>query len=119
MLKIESPILMAIEDTNGNVFGALTSRSFRLSDHFYGTGESFLFRLYPEFEVFRWTGKNQYFIRTDTENLTIGSGDGKFGIWLDSDLYHGRSERCLTYNNEPLSSECDFFVKTLECWSFL
>lgn len=43
---------------------------------------------------------------------------GKFGLWLDGDLYHGRSHRCSTFDNEVLSSSEDFLLKGLEAWSF-
>lgn len=44
---------------------------------------------------------------------------GKFGLWLDGDLYLGRTQTCNTYGNEPLAPQEDFVVKTLECWAFL
>ncbi|XP_032676389.1 oxidation resistance protein 1 isoform X2 [Odontomachus brunneus] len=119
MAKIESPILLVIEDTEGNVFGALTSCSLHVSDHFYGTGESLLFRFTPRFQSFNWTGDNLYFIKGNNESLAIGAGDGKFGLWLDGDLYQGRTQSCSTYGNEPLAPREDFVVKTLECWAFI
>ncbi|XP_063973687.1 oxidation resistance protein 1 isoform X8 [Diachasmimorpha longicaudata] len=119
MAKIESPILLVIEDTEGNVFGALTSCSLHVSDHFYGTGESLLFRFTPRFQAFNWTGDNVYFIKGNNESLSIGAGDGKFGLWLDGDLYQGRTQSCSTYSNEPLAPHEDFVVKTLECFAFI
>ncbi|XP_069702256.1 oxidation resistance protein 1 isoform X4 [Periplaneta americana] len=119
MNRLESPILMVIEDTEHNVFGALTSCAMKVSDHFYGTGESLLFRFTPEFQVFNWTGDNMYFIKGNNESLAIGAGDGKFGLWLDGDLYQGRTQRCNTYGNEQLAPQEDFVVKTLECWAFI
>ncbi|CAH1962606.1 unnamed protein product [Acanthoscelides obtectus] len=89
MQKLESPILLVIEDTDNNVFGALTSCSLQVSEHFYGTGESLLFTFTPEFKVYNWTGENLYFIKGNNESLSIGAGDGKFGLWLDGDLYLG------------------------------
>ncbi|OAD59318.1 Oxidation resistance protein 1 [Eufriesea mexicana] len=108
MAKIESPILLVIEDTEGNVFGALTSCSLHVSDHFYGTGESLLFKFTPRFQAFHWTGDNLYFIKGNNESLAIGAGDGKFGLWLDGDLYQGRTQSCSTYGNEPLAPREDF-----------
>ncbi|XP_031345100.1 oxidation resistance protein 1-like isoform X2 [Photinus pyralis] len=119
MNKLESPILLVIEDTDNNVFGALTSCALQVSDHFYGTGESSLFRFSPHFQVYNWTGENLYFIKGNNESLSIGAGDGKFGLWLDGDLYQGRSESCNTYGNDPLTPKVDFVVKTLECWAFV
>ncbi|GFG28325.1 hypothetical protein Cfor_09078 [Coptotermes formosanus] len=119
MNRLESPILLVIEDTEHNVFGALTSCALKVSDHFYGTGESLLFRFTPEFQVFNWTGDNMYFIKGNNESLAIGAGDGKFGLWLDGDLYQGRTQRCSTYSNEPLAPQEDFVVKAMECWAFI
>ncbi|XP_072744453.1 oxidation resistance protein 1 isoform X4 [Anoplolepis gracilipes] len=119
MAKIESPILLVIEDTEGNVFGALTSCALHVSDHFYGTGESLLFRFTPRFQCFNWSGDNLYFIKGNNESLAIGAGDGKFGLWLDGDLYQGRTQSCSTYGNDPLAPREDFVVKTLECWAFI
>ncbi|XP_043254709.1 oxidation resistance protein 1 isoform X3 [Colletes gigas] len=119
MAKVESPILLVIEDTEDNVFGALTSCALHVSDHFYGTGESLLFRFTPRFQAFNWSGDNLYFIKGNNESLAIGAGDGKFGLWLDGDLYQGRTQSCSTYGNEPLAPREDFVVKTLECWAFI
>ena len=33
------------------VFGAMLSEALKVSDHFYGTGESFLFTFFPEFKA--------------------------------------------------------------------
>lgn len=74
MAKIDTPILLVIQDTSGSVFGALTSHPLRTSDLFYGTGESFLFTFYPDFEKFGWTGHNQYFIKGNCDSLVIGAG---------------------------------------------
>ncbi|CAN7998926.1 unnamed protein product [Ixodes hexagonus] len=119
MLKVETPIILAILDTEGAVFGALSSCSLKMSDHFYGTGESFLFSFYPEFKVYRWAGDNGYFIKGNADSLAFGAGDGQFGLWLDGDLFHGRSRRCKTYLNDVLSTKEDFVVKALEAWGFV
>uniref|UniRef100_A0A6B0VHP2 Oxidation resistance protein 1 n=1 Tax=Ixodes ricinus TaxID=34613 RepID=A0A6B0VHP2_IXORI len=119
MLKVETPIILAILDTEGAVFGALSSCSLKMSDHFYGTGESFLFSFFPEFKVYRWAGDNGYFIKGNADSLAFGAGDGQFGLWLDGDLFHGRSRRCKTYMNDVLSTKEDFVVKALEAWGFV
>lgn len=119
MLKFETPILLAVLDTEGAVFGVLTSCSLRMSDHFYGTGESFLFTFHPEFKLYKWTGDNVYFIKGNSDSLAFGAGDGQFGLWLDGDLFHGRSHRCRTYENDVLSTKEDFVVKALEAWGFV
>lgn len=58
------------------------------------------------------------FVRGTSCELTVGAGDGHFGIWLDSNLNQGRTQACQTYNNEPLTSQGDFTVKSVECWTF-
>jgi hypothetical protein len=61
---------------------------------------------------------NNYIISCSPECLNIGAGDGHFGLSLDSDLNHGRTEPCTTFANEPLTARGDFVVKTVEVWSF-
>ncbi|CAK1548399.1 unnamed protein product [Leptosia nina] len=161
MQRVDSPVLLVIQDTDNNVFGALTSCALRPSEHFYGTGESLLFSFQrvdeprsrvpsdksdgakdkddldekkdenkdekeetvaafkTKFKYWGWTGDNMYFIRGSNDNISIGAGDGKFGIWLDGDLYLGRTQRCTTYGNEPLTTREDFIVKIMECWTFI
>lgn len=118
MQGVDSPVMLVVKDTNDNIFGALTSCELKPSDHFYGTGESFLFTFYPEFKVFKWTGDNNFFIKGNQESLSIGAGQGLFGLWFDGDLYHGQTHRCDTYDNDILTSSEDFIVKVLEAWIF-
>ncbi|MGH0158252.1 UNVERIFIED_CONTAM: hypothetical protein FKN15_045214 [Acipenser sinensis] len=47
----DTPVLMVLKDSDGQVFGALASEPFKVSDCFYGTGETFLFTFCPEFEL--------------------------------------------------------------------
>jgi len=43
---------------------------------------------------------------------------GRFGLWLDADLYHGRSNSCSTFNNDILSKKEDFIIQDVEVWTF-
>ncbi|XP_015213405.1 oxidation resistance protein 1a isoform X2 [Lepisosteus oculatus] len=114
----DTPVLMVIKDSDGQIFGALASDPFKVSDCFYGTGETFLFTFCPEFEVFKWTGDNMFFIKGDMDSLAFGGGGGEFGLWLDGDLYHGRSHSCKTFGNHTLSKKEDFYVQDIEIWAF-
>lgn len=114
----DGPVLLVIEDVKSNVFGAFLTSPPKVTEHFVGTGETFVFTLRPTYDVFHWTGENEYFLRCDQENMYIGSGNGRFAIWLDADLNQGRSQASPTFDNQPLTSE-DFTLKTLECWAFV
>ncbi|XP_077023583.1 oxidation resistance protein 1 isoform X3 [Tamandua tetradactyla] len=118
MTGLDTPVLMVIKDSDGQVFGALASEPFKVSDGFYGTGETFLFTFCPEFEVFKWTGDNMFFIKGDMDSLAFGGGGGEFALWLDGDLYHGRSHSCKTFGNHTLSKKEDFFIQDIEIWAF-
>ncbi|XP_043859143.1 oxidation resistance protein 1 isoform X6 [Dromiciops gliroides] len=118
MLGLDTPVLMVIKDSDGQVFGALASEPFKVSDCFYGTGETFVFTFSPEFEVFKWTGDNMFFIKGDMDSLAFGGGGGEFALWLDGDLYHGRSHSCKTFGNHTLSKKEDFFIQDIEIWAF-
>ncbi|KAL6108771.1 oxr1 [Pungitius sinensis] len=114
----DTPVLMVIKDSDGQVFGALASEPFKISDGFYGTGETFLFSFNPEFQVYKWTGDNMFFMKGDMDSLAFGGGSGEFGLWLDGDLYHGRSHSCKTFGNPMLSKKEDFYVQDIEIWAF-
>ena len=51
--------------------------------------------------------------------LMFGGGtDGKTGLYIDQDLLMGNSEKCLTFENEPLCDTNSFMIFTLEIYSF-
>ncbi|XP_075410713.1 nuclear receptor coactivator 7 isoform X2 [Tenrec ecaudatus] len=116
--SLDSPVLLVIKDMDNQIFGAYATHPFRFSDHYYGTGETFLYTFSPNFKVFKWSGENSYFINGDISSLELGGGGGRFGLWLDADLYHGRSNPCSTFNNDILSKKEDFIVQDLEVWTF-
>ncbi|XP_034846420.1 nuclear receptor coactivator 7 isoform X3 [Mirounga leonina] len=116
--SLDSPVLLVIKDMDNQIFGAYATHPFKFSDHYYGTGETFLYTFSPHFKVFKWSGENSYFINGDISSLELGGGGGRFGLWLDADLYHGRSNSCSTFNNDILSKKEDFIVQDLEVWTF-
>jgi hypothetical protein len=49
--------------------------------------------------------------------LSVGAGDGKYGLWLDDGLERGISSTCQTFGNERLSDEGEKFgVLGVELW---
>ena len=59
------------------IFGAMLSCTLRISEHFYGSGESFLFSFSEpsKINVFSWTGENDYFVKGNKDSIGIGSGE--------------------------------------------
>ncbi|KAF9961698.1 oxidation resistance protein 1 [Mortierella alpina] len=57
-------------------------------------------------QFWKWTGKNDYMILSEPGFIGLGGGDGKFGLWIHSDLERGHSASCATFDNEPLAVAC-------------
>lgn len=132
--------VLAVQDTNGAIFGAYVNEAFHKQDTYYGNGECFLwkvdsfpskdsFRIGPIVRTFRWTGRNDYLILSNGDFVSVGNDThGKFGLYVDKELMHGFSASCETFNNEPLASvtstnssdgseEAKFEIVSLECWA--
>merc|ERR1719266_2425680 len=108
------------EDASGtSTFGAFLSGAPKRSEHFEGTGQTFVFKLKPNFNTYKWTGENTYFFKVDHDCMIIGSSKGSNAIWIDADLYQGRTRACGTFDSpQLLEGGEDFTLKTLECWAF-
>lgn len=69
------------------------------------------------FKAFPYSGINDFMIFCQSEFLSVGGGDGHYGLWLDDGLENGLSETCLTFGNEELSDEGKKFdVLGVEVW---
>ncbi|KAL2008917.1 hypothetical protein VTN00DRAFT_7111 [Thermoascus crustaceus] len=69
------------------------------------------------FKAFPYSGVNDYMIFCETGFLSVGGGDGHYGLWLDDSVEKGVSEPCQTFGNEPLSDEgAKFDVLGVEVW---
>ncbi|KAJ1342682.1 hypothetical protein BSLG_002779 [Batrachochytrium salamandrivorans] len=70
--------------------------------------------------IFMATGENSYFVLSESgADLTLGGGDGRFGLWIDGQLNKGYSDSCSTYHNAPLATKPGAFqIELLELWSF-
>ncbi|KAL9094858.1 MAG: hypothetical protein Q9165_002807 [Trypethelium subeluteriae] len=174
--------VLVVKDGAGGIFGAYLSEPPHPSPHFFGNGESFLWRAStvpslptlsslppppsadttnlqrmttigqaknrsanssavslttptpsshganssrsgtstPErirFKAFPYSGVNEYMMFCETGFLSIGGGDGHYGLWLNDNLEKGVSDSCPTFGNEPLSDEgSKFDILNVEIW---
>jgi hypothetical protein len=73
----ESTIIF-VEDSKGYVFGGYVSSEWQVMDGYFGTGESFLFTLYPKFAIYPWdpnhNESNSYFILVHNDHFELGGG---------------------------------------------
>lgn len=137
-----SSSFIVIKDTEGHVFGGYLKQHFKKSTKFYGSGESFVFSIRPELDVFRWQGEGNgsshsssgdggdnvvstsdkndcalgMCVASDSEKLIMGGGDG-FAFLLDDDMRTGQSQTSRTYNNKRLSKEEFFSCVNVEVWT--
>ncbi len=91
----DAGLVIAIKDEDDNVFGAFVNEKLRPQQHYYGSGECFLWKTTStssasppddesgKVERYRWTGKNDYMVLSETSFLSVGGGNGKFGLWID------------------------------------
>lgn len=69
------------------------------------------------FKAFPYSGVNDYLIFCEHGFLSVGGGDGRYGLWLDGVLERGVSSPCMTFGNEGLSEEGEKFeVVGVEVW---
>ncbi|XP_074106602.1 GTPase-activating protein skywalker isoform X7 [Cotesia typhae] len=139
-LRVEQhePTLLMIKTCNNEVFGAYCSTRWcerNMKDDkghrqaYFGTGETFLFSLYPERAKYPWVGMDsthndikvhhsaELFMAADSKMITIGGGDGQ-AIWMDENIRYGKTDHCSTFNNPPLCASGDFEIRVLEVYGF-
>ncbi|KJZ72385.1 Oxidation resistance protein 1 [Hirsutella minnesotensis 3608] len=69
------------------------------------------------FKAFPYSGLNDCYINCEAGFLSVGSGGGHYGLWLDDSLDIGHSSQCDTFGNEPLSDTGEKFgVLGVELW---
>ncbi|EGC37562.1 hypothetical protein DICPUDRAFT_94046 [Dictyostelium purpureum] len=112
--------IMLIKDEHGYIFGAFLSDKIECKkDFFYGSGETFLFSIKPVFAIHTWTKKNDLFMYTSHDYISIGGGS-HFGLWMDNDFHHGSTGPCETFDNPHLSKDPDSFIpNVVEIWGIL
>ncbi len=136
---------IVVMDNYGGIFGAYINDYLHPQDgkYYYGNGDCFLWKSeryqvkrltsnndgdilknddQVKFEdsirlkVYPYTSVNDFIIYSNHDFISIGSGNGKFGLWIDSSFLHGASDPVDTFGNEQLSKEEKFTVLGLEIW---
>jgi hypothetical protein len=111
------PTLVVVRDDGDALFGVFATEPWKPHFGHYGTGECFLWRL-EKGRVKKWssTGRNDYFMISETTYMAAGCGEGKFGFWLDAELLEGLSQPVSTFENECLASTERFKCVNMEVW---
>ncbi|XP_056153697.1 TBC1 domain family member 24 [Lampris incognitus] len=66
---------------------------------------------------FNLNSKNtSMFMAGNFDSIIVGGGEGN-ALYIDSELNHGRTGRCTTFDNPPLCAE-SFQISLLEVWGF-
>lgn len=119
-MSANDPHIIIIKDESKYIFGGFTNEEWRPNRIYYGNGECFLFTFKDTeiMECFYPAGRNEYFMISDAESVSMGAG-GLPGIYLASDLMHGSSGTSDTYLNPRLSYKEDFFILDMEVWALV
>jgi hypothetical protein len=115
------PCLLVIRDNQQRIFGAYLTDTIHHNSSYYGAGECFLWTQDEQnhIQIYRWTMKNDYMIYSNQSFIAVGGGEGQFGLWIHSDMIHGYSEPCATFQNPSLAVSNSFECIGLEIWGFL
>jgi len=133
--KGEAHTVLVVETDKGEVFGGFAAEPWRQSVDYYGSGESFVYRVgscaaadsvtlsgrdVKSVEVFPWSYENNFFMLSNKEQLAMGGGQDGFAFVLDADFITGSSHCSATFRNPPLatSNSDSFQVVNLEVWGF-
>jgi len=115
------PLVTAIMDEDGCIFGAYNTEYFHVDTHYYGNGQTFLWKYKVdennkgELQTFKATGSNHYYIISEKRYLAFGGGKG-FGLHLTDEFTYGFTDNCETYNNDILACKRDFKCINIEVW---
>jgi len=114
--------IILIETISGEVIGGFASSTWKISSSYYGTGESFLFKIDSAsntIEDYQWTSANNFFMYSTEHQIGMGGGGDGFGFILDTDFRYISSKHCSTYGNPSLlSTEEPILVKNVEAFGF-
>ncbi|OLL25292.1 Oxidation resistance protein 1 [Neolecta irregularis DAH-3] len=117
-----SGFLLVVKNLDGEIFGAFSNERFKPFPHYFGNGECFLWKTIFQgsdlhrFEAFPYAGRNEYMVFCEHSFLSVGGGEGRYGLWLDDSLRYGVTEKCPAFGNEELSSSHKFYIAGVEVW---
>lgn len=116
--------LFVIETTKGEILGGFAATPWAAGSRvFFGSGQSFLFRVDREdhdtVEIFQWTGRNAFCQLCDVEKSYLGmGGGGNFAFALEDGFTRGSTGPSATFGNPSLASNSPFDVFSFEVYAF-
>lgn len=88
-----NPVISVIRDEKGYIFGVFSTEPWRESARSFGCGETFVFKLQPEADMFRWSRAGEEFLHGAKTYISVGGGKAA-ALWLDDELNIGSSGEC-------------------------
>lgn len=112
----QTPIILLLKNNFSDRYGVYSPSGFQpSSDQYYGTGETFIFRLTPKFECFRWTKANSFFINCSDNEIAIGGGSNA-AIWIGESFLLSFSDTCETFASPTLTTKSKSKIFNVEAW---
>eukprot|EP00835_Amoeboradix_gromovi_P001373 NODE_61_length_25240_cov_0.547194.p8 type:complete len:389 gc:universal NODE_61_length_25240_cov_0.547194:3479-2313(-) len=102
----KSPLIMIIKTLKDEVFGSYITEELIPNGINSGTGEMFVFSLYPSQNTYGYNSEalaSDIFIKSTKQDIMIGSGPNGHAIWLNSSLTFGYTSFSNTFRNPPLT----------------
>ncbi|EEA05022.1 TLD domain-containing protein [Cryptosporidium muris RN66] len=69
-----------------------------------------------QIKVFPWSGKNCFYIYSDSNHIAVGGG-GSYALAIDADFLRGWSSPCVTFDSPCLSRNEDFIISAFQVWT--
>eukprot|EP00299_Pterocystis_sp_00344_P014602 c7242_g1_i1.p1 GENE.c7242_g1_i1~~c7242_g1_i1.p1 ORF type:complete len:475 (-),score=109.22 c7242_g1_i1:50-1474(-) len=113
----QGPTVIVIRASSGCVFGGFATESWRPEHQYYGSGDCFVFRTTPAFQLFPWSQRNEYFLYSTHDSIGMGGG-GHFAFVLDKEFLEGSTGKCDTFDSPALTTSPEFRCVDLEVWGF-
>ena len=63
-----------VRDHKDHLFGVFASEPWRRSTDYYGNGSTFVMKVAPKLQVFKWTFENSFFMCCKDQFLGVGGG---------------------------------------------